>query len=1112
MAGTEQLVSLVDRDGAAISVPLSSVGGFLAKGFQVEGDTQRVARVGEGQRQGDISGLEAFGQGAGRGISFGATDALQVAAGGDTARDFLKTAEEAHPGLSTAGVIAGALAPSLLAPESLLSRTPAGFSSRIGAKIADLGEARITAESARLAGASKSAASAAEALAGAGEAGAARAAGSAAKTLAESAEAAKAGGTVGSKIAATAAAGAFEGAAQDAGSYVSDVALGNRDLSVDGFLASMGKGALYGGVAGGALSVAHHRLIAARKLFPVENVTAESVARAEAEARQGVKDSIDTSKSIETTGANTVTKTDRETEQFLRDLEQERAAHLDAAAKVRTAQEQATVAPEGNLGSMPGEGDLRVAPVEYRPVAGEPVPEAPRLPTAADVTRDNEGFETTVNARDLHDHGFSRLDNMQESKLIQARKHIAEGQQDPITVLVDKKGGYYVDDGRHRLQAAIEANKPVKVKWWRGGEAGGEGEEFVGGARAPKQPAELMKAWREKYPEGAVTLDSANAAARKERLRSWAEGFEAKTPEDETIKAYFSEPQDPVRTRSRLGDPDAPKAVQQAANKAAADAAHTAYNETIASAANVSKSGTELAARATYAGRRAAARALDDVYTAYAAGKPIVDIRSAVTKRLTGQLHELAEARADMLSALAKSESAGEVVSKAAASGEKSLGQRILEGAKAPVDADAAVQSALGASKNVNADIADVAPKITRYEAAKATLTESLGDEASQAAKEHAQAFREAEAKANAANAKRTAQAAENVEAATTRDVPTDKLPGGNPKLGGFKKQLGTAGEIYEALHSFGLPLPGLHSIPVIGPILSTFLKAKVLGKVLHGHGGSFAATAEGTIAAKAAAVQNRVNTAVQGMFTKAAKVADAAAGPVSAGAALGFKLFDDGQQTKPYSSTPDGGKPEELYAQRLEELSAAMQPGAIDREVRARVNTSDPSLIDQIVAAEQRRLQYLYDQAPKPNTRWPGEPPQSPSRQEIGDFGNVLAAYHDPAAVFEKVAAGGTARPSEVACVANCYPSLYQQAVTKVAEMLSDGKQPTSYQQRLSMSALTGIPMDRSMSPDYSEFLHAQTAAAVGGGAPPAMPTKRGHKTGGGVHLGTRTLTRLDR
>ena len=48
----------------------------------------------------------------------------------------------------------------------------------------------------------------------------------------------------------------------------------------------------------------------------------------------------------------------------------------------------------------------------------------------------------------------------------------------------------------------------------------------------PKDPRELMAAWREKHPDGAVDYDAATAASRRQRLSDWAKDFSAQTPED----------------------------------------------------------------------------------------------------------------------------------------------------------------------------------------------------------------------------------------------------------------------------------------------------------------------------------------------------------------------------------------------------------------------------------------------------------------------------------------------------------------------------------------------------------------------------------------------------
>lgn len=932
---------LKSPDGQLVDVDDAHVQGAIESGYTPVGGAE-ASDLATARDTSDASGIGgAISAGVGE-LASGATLGLSDVAlrGVLTKGDFqgVKDAREAHPYISTAGNIAGALAPALFGDEAgLANLTPAGFTSRIGARIAERN---------------------------------------------------------GGKLLGTAAAGAFEGAAQNAGAYVSDVALGNRDLSGEGFIGAMGKGAFYGGVGAGALSVASNGLIAARKLFPAEDLSAEGVTAAKFGAKRAIGDSVETSKGLELAGTDAVVKTDRETQQFLTDLEQERAAALKGAADVRTAQEAGV--PQAPT------GEPVVAP-SVDPVTGAPV--------------------------------------------------------EPIT--------------------------------------------------PPKSAKELMQAWREKFPQGAVDLDTASAASRKQRLADWARDFEAKTPEDATIKAYYSEPQDPMRTdpSNRIGDPNAPKAVQAVARKAAADASHAAYLEATAQATNVSESGTELMARATYAGRKAAARAMDDVYTAYAAGQPIIDIRAAATQKLTGQLHELAEARADMIKSLAGKQDLTAQLQEMAASKEPlSLGQRILKGVDKPVDPDTAVEQALAKSKDVNEDISDIAPKITRYEAAKANLTEALGPNASQQAQEHAAQFRAAQQQAANSNAANTARDVEGIDA-TTRGVPAKALPHGQSMIGGLAKKASNFGGAYEALRMMGVPLPDPHSIPVIGPILSAFLKAKIIGKVAGKFGGSFAATAEGTIAAKAAETQNRIRGAVGKMLANTGERLSMHAADIGGASALGFKLFDAGKSDKAYSSKPAEGDIGQLYIARLHELSAAMQGEAIAQAVKSRVNASDPTIVDAIIASETRKLQYLYAQAPKPDgVPIPGQQPQLPSKAEMIAFGHVLAAAHDPAAIYERVADGGVARPSEVDCVNNCYPQLVAQAQQKLVEMLSKDGKALPYMRRAAISALIGIPMDPTLKPDHAAYLQASNTAS------PAMPPAPHPTLTSSINIGDRTLTRLDR
>ena len=204
------------------------------------------------------------------------------------------------------------------------------------------------------------------------------------------------------------------------------------------------------------------------------------------------------------------------------------------------------------------------------------------------------------------------------------------------------------------------------------------------------------------------------------------------------------------------------------------------------------------------------------------------------------------------------------------------------------------------------------------------------------------------------------------------------------------------------------------------------------------------------------------------------------------------------------------------MYHDRMGELAAAMQPGAIEQAVKSRINVTDHTILDAIVASETTKLQYLYGVAPKPDgPPLPGQPPRDPSRTEMLEFGQILAAAHDPAAIYERVASGGTARPSEIDCVHNCYAQLAALAQSKLIDKLSTpaagAKAATllPYAQRIAISAFLKIPMDATIRPDHAAYLQAGIATP----ATPSPPVPPPHPTlTASMNIGDRSLTRLDR
>ena len=189
-------------------------GALLRLGSRAAFAEQELAR----EYQGVGAGLKAAAAGAARGLTFGASD---VALGADEeVRQELANLQRYRPGASTAGELAGAVAPALMT---------GGTSA----------EASIAARAARGATAlSRGVATGAEAVGAVASRGVARVAGE----------------SLLSRAAGQAARFGVEGAAQAAGTEVSRAALANEELQAEKIMAAAGHGFLWGAAGGAALA------------------------------------------------------------------------------------------------------------------------------------------------------------------------------------------------------------------------------------------------------------------------------------------------------------------------------------------------------------------------------------------------------------------------------------------------------------------------------------------------------------------------------------------------------------------------------------------------------------------------------------------------------------------------------------------------------------------------------------------------------------------------------------------------------------------------------------------------------------------------------------------
>lgn len=281
-------VRLISDTGQAVTVAPADAEYYLRQGFRPEsgGDIVQAAdKAVLAERQAGRGALDQVGaavHGFMSGATFGGSKVLEEGLG--FGRDEQKALEQDFAKTTAISEIAGAIAPALLpgGQGSLLKALPAGRAALMGERIAQVGE----------------------------------------------------GASAWRKIGALAKAGAAEGAAQTGGQYLSSVALGDRDLSAEAFMAEAGKGALLGGAIGGGLGAAERGFIAARKLIPKSMGSKAELAKA--------ADNVDAELTKALDGTERAQQAARDKLEALR-LQR---ADLDVAAQAKVAERRAAEAAQ----------------------------------------------------------------------------------------------------------------------------------------------------------------------------------------------------------------------------------------------------------------------------------------------------------------------------------------------------------------------------------------------------------------------------------------------------------------------------------------------------------------------------------------------------------------------------------------------------------------------------------------------------------------------------------------------------------------------------------------------------------------------------------------------
>jgi len=690
--------------------------------------------------------------------------------------------------------------------------------------------------------------------------------------------------------------------------------------------------------------------------------------------------------------------------------------------------------------------------------------------------------EQTLPARKIAERGYFEPPGggVDEVRMANARNAIAVGQQEPIKLGVSPDGNILVTDGRHRLAAAIEADAPIKVKWTTSHEpaptdvlrGAGHGEA-QGGLEA------LLRGTKAAVDRGAgiaeVGREPARAAraAKESRASSAAEHFRARA------LAARAE-------RAGLGDAAAP------------------WNEGMTPGAGHEGSAMAAHERELQAQAREAASAA--AWDAARAG----EVMSSPTG-LTGLHHQLG-----------LNPPRGE----AAVSERGTTVDSMIKERMAGVRDEAAIAKAI---MRHNAKAGDIGPDIGRaakvvgdLESASARLTDVLGGEAPRTAVDNAAAYRAAiqagQNRAAASSAKAAADLAGKVPAVDATVVDDEittalrqheargaaapkLLPGAVPAeeaVQGGGGRLADIGSALEVLRAVGAHVPAVSSIPVIGPILGLWLKARAVMGVLGRKGGSIGRSTEGMIASTAAAARDRIVAATSALLDGGAKAASKAPRVAGPAVLLAGSLFPGGKDAADDS-------PRALFEARSDDITRALQPGAIDQAIGQRYPTSDPAMQAAIVAQVQRGIMFLDSKRPR-QTLLPGMIPGDggwhPSIAAMEEFGRYVHAVNDPISVIEDIA-HGTISAEGAETLRVVYPEMFGYAQKALLRASQEMAKTLPYPRRVTLSILYRLPIDGTMQVAHAQYL----AASI----PAAAPRLAQPSTSGPLRLGQQTMSPLD-
>lgn len=279
--------------------------------------------------------------------------------------------------------------------------------------------------------------------------------------------------------------------------------------------------------------------------------------------------------------------------------------------------------------------------------------------------------------------------------------------------------------------------------------------------------------------------------------------------------------------------------------------------------------------------------------------------------------------------------------------------------------------------------------------------------------------------------------------------------------------------------------LPNLNDIPVIGPLLGTWLKYRALAGALR-HVGMRVGGPVASLARQSAQIQNAARKAAVALATGVEKgAAPAARASASMTASLSEPLWDPLEESEaPAAPLFRGQKPnspnlQRLFEQRQEEILRATEDPEAAKALVADAIPAPPQMARAVADAWYRGIEWLAGQMPT-DPRAPGLS-QAPYQYPVPDlqrFSEAVRVVRQPVTVLQAMASGAVS-PVAAEGLKVVWPRLFQEVQGEIVEQLAKSKRTIPPARKSLLASLFELPLDGTTSPEYTAARQEEYAMA---------------------------------